>query len=113
MIIYRVNSTHFDNLVPTTRNDDRVKNVGTESYAGHPLGVTFILDVVFALSEGVPELDGAVARAGYDLTVIGAEANGEDIGGVTNEATGGQSGVKIPETKGVIPGRRECELTVG
>lgn len=38
-----------------------------------------ILDVIFALSEGIPELDGSVTGPRDDLSVIGAEADGKDI----------------------------------
>jgi hypothetical protein len=36
-----------------------------------------------------PEVDRAIARSGDDLAVISRESNGEDILGVTDEATGG------------------------
>lgn len=78
-----------------------------------PLGVALLLDIVFALSEGVPELDRPVAGAGDDLPVVGAEADGEDIGGVADEAAGSETGVQVPETEGVVPRRRESELAVG
>lgn len=58
--------------------------------------MAFLLDVEFALSEGVPEFDSAVTGAGDDLTVIGGEGDGEDIGLVAKELTGGQSCVKVP-----------------
>lgn len=75
--------------------------------------MSLLLDVVLALSEGVPQLDSAVTRSGDDLPVISTEADGENIGGVSDEATGGQSSVQVPETESVIPGRGESELAVG
>ena len=66
--------------------------------------MSIILNVVLALAEGVPELDGLVAGAGDDLPVVGGEADGKDIGGVANEATGGGAGVQVPEAEGVVPG---------
>ena len=77
-----------------------------------PLGVTILLNVVLALSEGVPELDSSVTGAGNNLSVISAEADGQNIGGVANEAAGGETSVKVPETKGVVPRRGEGELAV-
>jgi hypothetical protein len=77
-----------------------------------PLGVAILFDVVLALAERVPELNCPVARARDDLPVVGREGNGQDIGGVADEAAGGVTGVKIPETEGVVPGRGECELAV-
>jgi hypothetical protein len=75
--------------------------------------VAILLNVELALAEGVPELDGAVAGSGDDLPVVGREGNGEDIGGVADEATGGEAGVEVPETKGLVPGGGEGELSVG
>ena len=75
--------------------------------------MAILLDVVLALSEGVPELDRLVARARDDLPVVGAEADRQDIGLVADEATGSEAGVKIPEAEGVVPGRGECKLAIG
>lgn len=75
--------------------------------------MTILLDVVFAFTKGVPELDGAVAGTGDDLSVISTEADGEDIRGVANESAGGLAGVQVPETESVIPRRGERELAVG
>ena len=68
-----------------------------------PLGVAILLDVVLALSESVPKLDGPVTRTRDDLPVISAEADGQDIGGMADEAAGGETGVEVPEAEGVIP----------
>ena len=65
--------------------------------------MAILLDVVLALSEGVPELDRLVARAGDDLPVVGTEADRQDIGLVADEATGGKTGVQVPKSKRVIP----------
>lgn len=69
-----------------------------------PLAVTLLLDVILALSQSIPEFDGLVAGARDDLPVVGAEAHGEDIGGVADKAAGGGTGVQIPEAQGVVPG---------
>lgn len=105
--------TDLDDLVPSSRDDDRVHGVGREPDAGNPLRVTILLDVELALSEGVPELDGAVAGSRDDLTVVGRERNREDVRGVTDETTGGKSRVEVPKTESLVPRRRESELTVG
>lgn len=105
--------TNLDNLVPSGGDDDGVEGVGGEADARDPLGVALVLDVELALSEGVPELDGAVTRSRNDLAVVGREGDGENVGGVTNEAAGGEAGVKVPETEGVVPRRRQSELSVG
>ena len=78
-----------------------------------PLSVAVILDVVFALAEGVPELDRPVARARDDLPVVSREADGEDIGGVADEAAGRVASVEVPQAERVVPRGGERELAVG
>ena len=75
--------------------------------------MTVILDIVFAFSESIPKLDGLVTGARDNLPVISTEADREDIRGVADESAGGETGVQIPETESVVPGRREGELAVG
>jgi len=103
----------LDDLVPASGDDDGVGGVRGEADAGDPLGVTILLDGELALTEGVPELDGLVTGSGDDLTVIGRERNRENIVGVTDEATGGGTGVEVPETEGLVPGSGQGELTIG
>lgn len=65
--------------------------------------MAILLNVELALAERVPELDGAVTRTRHDLTVVSRERDGEDVRGVTNESAGGQAGVEVPETEGLVP----------
>lgn len=87
--------------------------VGAETNTADPLGVTVVGDVELALAESVPELDGAVTRAGDDLTVVGGEGDRENICGVADEAAGGGTGVQVPKTEGLVPRGGESKLTVG
>ena len=96
-------TTDLDELVPAAGNNDGVLGVGAEADARNPLGVALLGDGVLAVTEGVPELDGAVARAGDDLTVVGGEGDGENVVGVANEAAGGGAGGELPETEGLVP----------
>jgi hypothetical protein len=105
--------THLDDLVPSSRDDDGVQGVGREANARDPLGVALLLDVELALSESVPELDGAVTRSRNDLPVVGREGDGEDVRGVSNETAGGESGVEVPKTEGLVPRGGKSELSVG
>lgn len=75
--------------------------------------MAIILDIIFAFTEGVPELDRPVARSRDNLPVIGTEADGQNIGGVADKLTGSDTGVQVPETEGVVPGGGEGELAVG
>ena len=58
--------------------------------------MTILLDVELAFSKGVPELDGSIPGSGDDLTVVGGERDGENIGSVSNKSSSGESSVKIP-----------------
>ena len=95
--------TCLDDLVPTGRDDDRVHWVGREADARDPFGVTLILDLEFAFTKSVPELDGLVTRARDDLSVVGREGDGENILGVTDETTSGEASVEVPKTKSLVP----------
>jgi hypothetical protein len=97
--------THLDELVPASGNDDGVLGVGREPDARDPLGVALVGDGVLAVTEGVPELDGAVARAGDDLAVVGGEGDGQNVVGVADETAGGDTGGQLPQTEGLVPGR--------
>ena len=103
----------LDDLVPTTRDDDRVGRVGGETNARDPVAVTIFGQLELAFTKSVPQLDGLVTGTRDDLTVISGEADGQDITSVTNETAGGGTGVKIPQTEGLIPRGGKSELTVG
>lgn len=105
--------THLNNLVPSGRDDDGVRGVGAESDTADPLGVAVLGDVELALSEGVPQLDGAVTRRGNNLPVVGREGDGKDVTGVADEATGGGTGVEVVQSEGLVPRRGQSELAVG
>jgi len=104
---------NLDELIPTTGNDERVSRVRRETNTRNPFRVTIFGDVVLALTEGVPELDGLITRTGNNLTVVSRERDRQNIVGVTNETTGGGTVVQIPKTESVIPRSREGELTIG
>ncbi len=70
-------------------------------------------DGVLAVSQGVPELDGAVTGSGNDLAVVGGEGNGEDIVGVTDECPGGLTGGELPQAERLVPRRGQSVGTVG
>lgn len=64
-------------------------------------------DGVLAVTKSVPQLDGAVARAGNDLAVVGGEGDGEDVVGVADETAGSLAGGQLPQAQGLVPGRRQ------
>jgi len=103
---------NFDVLVPTTRDDDRVRVARREFDAAGPDGVVTLGHDELAFSEGVPEADGPVARRRDDLSVIRREGDAENIFGVSNERARRAAGLEIPESQSSIPGGRKSEKTV-
>ena len=103
----------LDELVPASGDDDGGAGRRRESDARDPLGVAILLDGVLALTEGVPELDSAIAGAGDDLSVVGGEGDGENILGVANEAASALAGLDLPEAESAVPRAREGELAIG
>jgi len=75
--------------------------------------VALVGDGVLAVTEGVPQLDGAVTGTGDDLTVVGGEADGKDVVVVADETAGGLAGGKLPEAEGLVPGRGQSVGAVG
>lgn len=104
--------THLDELVPTGGDNDGVLGVGREPDAGDPLGVALVGDGVLAVTEGVPQLDGAVAGTGDDLAVVGGEGDGQNVVGVADKAAGGDTGGELPQAESLVPGRGESVGTV-
>jgi len=105
--------TYLDKLVPGAGDNDRVLGVGAEADARDPLGVALVGDGELAVTEGVPELDGAVARAGNDLSVVGGEGDRENVVGVANEAASGGASGELPETEGLVPRGGQSVSAVG
>lgn len=75
--------------------------------------MAIILDIILALSKGIPELDGPVAGPGDDLPIIGTEADGKDVRSMADETTRGLAVVQVPETESMIPRSREGKLAIG
>ena len=75
--------------------------------------MALVSDGELAVSESVPELDGAVAGTGNDLAVVGGEGDGEDVVGVADEPPGGDTGGELPEAEGLVPRGGEGVGTVG
>lgn len=103
---------YLHDLIPTTADNDGVDGVRAEPDTADPLCVSLILNVVLALAESVPQLDGLVSATRHDLSVVGRERDGKYIGGVSNESAGGCTSVKVPQAKSFVPRSGESELTV-
>jgi hypothetical protein len=104
---------NLDELVPTTRNDQRILSRGRKTHAGNPVGVVILRNGVLALSKGVPKLDSLVTRTRDNLTVVGGESDGVHILGVSLKLANRETGVQVPETHSGVHGTGEGELTVG
>lgn len=59
--------------------------------------MTLVGDCELAVAQRVPQLDGAIAGAGDDLSVVGGEGDGEDIVGVADEAAGRHARSEFPQ----------------
>lgn len=70
-------------------------------------------DGVLAVTKGVPQLDGAIARTGDDLSVVGREGDGENVVGVADESSGGGASGKLPEAESLVPRGRQSVGAVG
>jgi hypothetical protein len=66
--------------------------------------VALVCDGIFAVTEGVPELDRSIARAGDDLSVICGERDGKNVVGVADKSTGSLAGGELPEAQSLVPG---------
>ena len=106
-------STYLDELVPAGGDNDGVLGVGREPHARNPLGVALLGDGELAVTKGVPELDGAIAGSGDNLSVVGGERNRENIVGVSDETAGGGTGGELPETESLIPRGGKSVCTIG
>jgi len=102
----------LDNLVPTSRHNDGNIGVRGKANARNPFLVTIIGDGVLEVTKGVPQVDGAVARSGHDLTVVNREGNRQNILGVTNKAASSLTSVEVPQTEGSIPRTSQSKLTI-
>lgn len=104
---------YLDELVPASGDNDGVLGVGAEADAGNPLGVALVGDGVLAVTEGVPQLDGAVTGTGNDLTVVGGERDGQNVVGVADKGAGGVTGGELPQAEGLVPRGGQSVSTVG
>eukprot|EP00730_Choanoeca_flexa_P013153 TRINITY_DN5016_c0_g1_i2.p1 TRINITY_DN5016_c0_g1~~TRINITY_DN5016_c0_g1_i2.p1 ORF type:complete len:288 (-),score=31.76 TRINITY_DN5016_c0_g1_i2:398-1261(-) len=88
----------LDLVVPAGRHDNGVAGVGGEADARHPaivaVGAGLLANGELALGKDVPELDGLVARAGDNLTVVGGEGNREDVVVMANKAASALTAAK-------------------
>lgn len=75
--------------------------------------MALVSDAVLAVTQGVPELDGTVTRAGDDLAVVGRERDGEDVVGVADEGAGGSTAGELPQTERLVPRRGESVSAIG
>lgn len=111
---------NLDHLVPTGSDHHGVGSIGRVTDTGDPLGVAGSggiaarggSELALKVTTGVPDLDGLIAGARDNQTVVGGEGDGHDVVGVTNEASLGLTGGQVPETHGLVPRGSEGKTTV-
>jgi len=99
--------TYLNKLVPRAGDNNGVLGVGAEADARNPLGVSLVGDGILAVTEGVPELDCAVARTGHNLAVVGGEGNGQNVVGVADKSSRSVAGGELPQTESLVPRGRQ------
>lgn len=102
---------NFHQLVPASGDNDGILGLGGKLDTANPVAMG-VLDSALALTESIPETNGAIATTRNDLTVVGGEGNRENIFGVSDEATCGGAIIESPETKSGIPRGGKSELAV-
>ena len=78
---------NLDDLVPSSRDYQRLLGGGRETDARNPVVVLILLNGVLALTECVPQLDGLVATRRDDLSVVRRETNAENVALVRDEGS--------------------------
>ena len=104
--------TYLDKFVPSSRHNDWVLWVRAEPYTADPFRMAFVGDGELAVSQRVPQLDGAVAGPRYNLAVVGGERDGEDVIGVTDKAASGDTCGELPQAKRLVPRSGESVSTI-
>lgn len=75
--------------------------------------MSLVGDGVLAVTEGVPQLDGAVTRTGHDLAVVGREGHGQNVVVVSNEAASRLAAGQLPQAESLVPRGGEGVGAVG
>jgi len=96
-------AAYLDESVPSSRDDNWVGGIRRETHTADPFAVSFFCDGELAVTKSVPELDCLISAATDYLSVVGGEGHGEDIVGVSDEATSGFSRVEVPKTESLVP----------
>ena len=112
---------NFDKPVPSTTHNEWNLYRRTETYAGNPLRVRItgiisrsaLRDGVFALSKGIPKLNGLITTSRNNLTVVHRKRHREHILGMLHESPRGLSAVDLPKTESSVPGSGKGELSIG
>jgi len=90
---------YLDNLVPSSRDEDRSSGRGREPDTGDPVRVTFGKGLKLAFSKSIPNLDVVVAGSRNNLTIVNREGDGQHVLGVTLiacKAAGASAGFNFP-----------------
>jgi len=103
---------NLDGLIPRGSDTDGWLLGLVESNAGNGISVSILVNSMFALRSGVPNLDFLVQTSSDDLSVIWGEIDGENISLVTNKLADGSSGSHVPESDGSVPRGGESEARV-
>ena len=74
--------------------------------------MTLLRNRKLTITKRIPEFNRLISTSTDDLSIIGAERDGENVICMAYEATGCFACVEIPETEGFVPGGGEGVLAV-
>ena len=92
-------------MLPASGNNDGVVVVWIKSDGGDPVLVVILLDSVFALGQGIPQLDVLV-------TDVSGEGDRQNILGTVLKPPGGLDSAEALQSESLFPGARQGKLTI-
>merc|ERR1711981_1241120 len=102
----------LDGLVIRSCNADSGLLLMEEADAADGVGMSVLVNSVFALSSGIPDLDLVVATASKDLSAVSRECDRKNTLGVADHLVNSLGGVGFPKTNGTVPRGGENVVTV-
>ena len=102
----------FDGLVVGGAHHKGLFRILIEFHTGDPVSVGILLNGELAFSNSIPDFQLFVTATAGDLSVVRGESHSQNISGVGNESSGGDSLLDIPESQGTVPRGREAVSAV-
>merc|ERR1712223_402563 len=88
------------------------RTIGRHGYSVQVASVALLLDSVFALGQGIPQLDGFISGSTDNLTIIGGEGHAQNIVAAIFKTPGGSAGRQIPQSQVLVPRSGQGEVSI-